>query len=182
MHYISYTSCDKQLCLKSFRPGSWTFDNTRKYDNSWSLGSNSAAAICLGNGTKCDSWFFHVNRHFRQNQPVPNFRLHWMLLLFEFGINNFASDLREEDDNRIIQVTQNLAGAGWCSAKKIILLLEDEAACDQHRFFSWGQLIAGEQVTRRVWKTLRQFHWFSQKHDTYAHTLVWMNWFQKELN
>ena len=35
MHYISYTSYDKQLCFKSFRPGSWTFDNTRKYDNNW---------------------------------------------------------------------------------------------------------------------------------------------------
>ena len=43
---------------------------------------------------------------------------------FEFGINNFASDLREEDDSRIIQVTQNLAGAG-CSAKNNILLLEE---------------------------------------------------------
>jgi len=47
-----------------------------------------------------------------------------MLPLFEFGINNFASDLREEDDNRIIQVTQNLAGAG-CTAKNNILLLEE---------------------------------------------------------
>jgi hypothetical protein len=60
-----------------------------------------------------------------------------MLPLFEFGINNFASDLREEDDNRIIQVTQNLAGAG-CSAKNSILLLEDKAACDQHMFFHEG--------------------------------------------
>ena len=44
--------------------------------------------------------------------------------IFEFGIQNFASDLREKDDNRIIQVTQNLAGAG-CSAKNNILLLEE---------------------------------------------------------
>ena len=43
----------------------------------------------------------------------------------EFGIKNFASDLREKDDNRIIQVTQNLAGAG-CSAKNTFYCLRKQ--------------------------------------------------------
>ena len=41
----SNTSCDKQMCFKSVHPRSSTFDNTRKYDNSWQLGSNSAADL-----------------------------------------------------------------------------------------------------------------------------------------
>ena len=41
----SNTSCDKQMCFKSFHHRSSTFDNTRKYDNSWQLGSNSAAGL-----------------------------------------------------------------------------------------------------------------------------------------
>ena len=41
----SNTSCDKQMCFKSFHPRSSAFDNTRKYDNSWQLGSNSAAGL-----------------------------------------------------------------------------------------------------------------------------------------
>ena len=55
---------------------------------------------------------------------VGGFQTTLNVATFEFGINNFASDLREEDDSRIIQVTQNLAGAG-CSAKNNILLLEE---------------------------------------------------------
>ena len=33
------------MCFKSFHHRSSTFDNTRKYDNSWQLGSNSAAGL-----------------------------------------------------------------------------------------------------------------------------------------
>ena len=45
---------------------------------------------------------------------------------FEFGIKSFASDLREKDDNRIIQVTQNLAGAGCRGKKKTFYCLRKQ--------------------------------------------------------
>ena len=127
------------MCFEPFLDRSWTCDNTRTYiGNSWQLGSNAAAAICLSNEMKCDAWSFHMDKHSNRNF----FQFHVALLLpfSECGINNFASDLWSERPQN--HTTQNLAGVGR-SAKTSIAAWGGLSSMWQNTFFRRGR--------RHVW-------------------------------